>query len=117
MATLQHLISPQSRDIIDRAIRDTSLIPDFLAAADLIYRTPAGPYLAVSNAIDAALSEWADDNNLLAAAVSAEQRDHITAELLAACWKEADENPAILPVDPAFDALQQHNDWRRGMAA
>ena len=74
------MLHPLSADIIDRAMH-AGFMMNFLDAADLMYAKPAAPYLAVNDAIDAAVEEWADDNRRPGIALSAEQRDRIAAEL------------------------------------
>ena len=116
MATLQQMITPLSADIVERAMH-TDFISDFIAAADLIYTKPAAPYLAVNDAIDAAVEEWADDNRRPGITLSAEQRDRIASELTARGWRAWNEGARAVPIDDAFDAFCQANDFRRKLRA
>ncbi len=107
-------ISPPSPDIIDRAWRSRDLIPDFAAAADRIWHTPAGPHLAVSAAVDNALDDWRYDNHAPSVALSAAQRDAIVAELTRRCWDELDGQLAIVPTFP--DNAAMRNDYEAALA-
>ena len=110
------MLHPLSADIIDRAMH-AGFMMNFLDAADLMYAKPAAPYLAVNDAIDAAVEEWADDNRRPGIALSAEQRDRIAAELTARGWRAWNEDARAVPIDDAFDAFCQANDFRRKLRA
>ena len=110
------MLHPLSADIIDRAMH-AGFMMNFLDAADLMYAKPAAPYLAVNDAIDAAVEEWADDNRRPVITLSAEQRDLIAAELTARGWRAWNEDARAVPIDDAFDAFCQANDFRRKLRA
>ena len=110
------MLNPLSADIVDRAIQ-AGFMMSFLDAADLMYTKPAAPYLAVNDAIDEALEEWAEDNRREGITLSAEQRDRIAAELTVRGWRAWHEDARAVPIDDAFDAFCQANDYRRKLRA
>ena len=108
-------MQPLSADIVDRAMH-TDLKADFIQAAERMHHKPAGPYLAVNAAIEAAIYEWRWDNGQPDADISTEQRDSIFGELTNRCWKAYEETPRPVSIDAAFDRFCAANDYRRDIA-